>query len=524
MENITDQLEIKEQTKLVPLKADTEKDITPLMEAKRKIAEETGRFYNSLIDTYLEATTLKERRKKINLLLEGLSTPLKKLYGEGLKKLEEELSADYSLLEQHRGDEILYLLGSVMASERRSPEEMEQIFQHIDKAKYIEPSPGVAIIQVEQDFFSLLKDHGIVLEEAHAIAFRSNNPSDPSFLMIQRLSLDKNVLEDSEQAKKNQYVRHELHHVLWNFLERRGDYLRNVAESSPERTAAFRFFRDEVAAYIISGRDIGSIDPDCLVYTQDKELLKIASDARDFVAICIDFGKKNNIHPQSFLYASMSSRNFTELKNNFTTLTPLEKIDIQSVQELYDIYSHRYGKASKIVELIERKGLAVSGKVIEEAGLNYILSNQNIRSMGEVFSKIKNLKRFANEVTSDIIDEDGLLNKIAQVKLPLPKETIDVILKFSPEHLNTIPLGISGKEFLKSVVSYWNIQNESAYAMYKQILESSPVMREAFSQIRDEIITNGAESYRNEFQSSDDEKKQQVEAEIAKRTRLLMEL
>lgn len=40
-----------------------------------------------------------------------------------------------------------------MVSQGRSAEEMEEIFRQIGKAKFIEPSPGVAIIQVEKDFF-----------------------------------------------------------------------------------------------------------------------------------------------------------------------------------------------------------------------------------------------------------------------------------------------------------------------------------------------------------------------------------
>ena len=49
-------------------------------------------------------------------------------------------------------------------------------------------------------------------------------------------------------------------------------------------------------------------------------------------------------------------------------------------------------------------------------------------------------------------------------------------------------------------------------------------MRESFDKVRERIISEGAESYRDEFKSSDDERKQKVESEIQERTRLLMEL
>ncbi len=523
MENYERQLEMQKQVKSEPPKLEPEKAVDSSVEAKRKIAAETGKFYNLLIDFYLEVKTPEEQQEQTGALIEGLPGPMKKLYGEGLGRFQEELTENHTLLEQHRGDEVRYLLGAVMASEGRSPEKMEQIFQQIDKAKFIEPSPGVAIIQAEKDFFRLLKEHGIVHAEGHAVNFGSDNRGEPSFLMIQRLSLEKSMAEDNGQAKGNRSVRHEFHHFIWNFLQRRGDYLREVAESSPEQTKAFRHFRDEVAAYIIEGRGIGSVEPELLTYTEDGEILKMATDARDFATICIELARQKGVDPQNFLYASMSSRNFAELKDTFTTLTPLEKVDQQSIAGLYSAWSDNCRAAPKVAELLERKGLAVPANLIEEFGLSRMVS-ANTTSMGRIFSEVESLKRFAGAVKTDGIDEQGLVEKVAREKLPLPKETVDVILGLPREQLNNIPLGKSVEQFLWSVVSFWSINQESDRAAYKQILDSSPAMREAFNKIRDEIISEGAESYRGEFRSSDEGRKQTVELEIQKRTRLIMGL
>lgn len=522
MENSEQQLEIH-PTEPEAAKAESEHARALAVASKRKIATATGKFYNSLIDTYLEVKTPEGQQKQTDEFIEALPGPMKKLYREGLSRFQAELRENHALLEQHRGDEVRYLLGAVMASEGRSAEEMEQIFQQIDKAKFIEPSPGVAIIQTEKDFFRLLKEHGIVHAEGHAVNFGSDNRGEPSFLMIQRMSLEKSLTEDNSQTKTKDSVRHEFHHFIWNFLQRRGDYLREVSESSPEQTEAFRHFRSEVAAYIIEGRGVGSVEPELLTYTEDSEILKIASDARDFATICVEVARQRGVDPQSFLYASMSSRNFAELKDGFAALTPLDKIDQESVAALYSAWAGNYKAAPKVAELLERKKLTIPAHLLEEYGLSRMVST-DVTSMSGIFSELDNVKRFAGAVKLDSIDEQSLIEKAARARLPLPKETVDVILALSREQIDNIPLGKSGGEFLDSFVSFWDINQESARAIYKQIIDSLPAMREAFNKVREGIISKGTELYRAEFRSSDEERKQQIESEIQERTRLLIEL
>jgi hypothetical protein len=400
---------------------------------------------------------------------------------------------------------------------------VEEIFKQIDKAKFIEPLPGVAIIEAEKDFFRLLKEHGIVHAEGHAVNFSSDNRGEPSFLIIQRLSLEKSMAEDNGKAEAKRSLRHELHHFIWNFLQRRGDFLRESAESTPELTKAFRHFRDEVAAYIIEGRDVGGVEPELLTYTEDREILKLATDTQDFATICIEVAKQKGVDPQNFLYACMSSRNFKELKDSFSDLTPIDKIDQDGVAALYSAWARNCRAAPKVVELLERKKLTISANLIEEYGLSRMTSS-DVTSMGGIFSELENIKRFARAVNLDSIDEQAMLEKAAQAKLPLPKETIDVILALPPEQAKDIPLGKSGEEFLKSFISFWSIDLESARAAYKKIIYSSPAMRESFEKVRERIISEGAKSYRDEFGSSDEQRRQKVEAEILKRTRLLREL
>ena len=523
MKNPEKQQGTQNRTEFEVPKPETEKTVALSVKAKRKIATETGRFYNSLMDLYLDVSTPDEQHAQAEALIEGLPGSMRKLYREGFGRFQEELRENHALLEQHRGDEVLYLIGAFMASQGISADKMEEVFKEIGKAKFIEPSLGIAIIQAEKDFFQLLKEQGVVHAEGHAVNIGADNRGEPSFFMIQRLHLEESMAEDNGLAKENRSVRHEFHHFVWNFLQRRGDYLREVEESSPGMTMAFRHFRDEVAAYTIAGRSLERINPELLTYTDDSEILKTATDARDFATICVEVARQKGVDSQDFLYASMTSRNFTELKDTFATLTPLDTVDPQSVAELYSAWADNYRAASKVAELLERKGLAIPAYLIEEYGISRMIPPQ-ITSMNKIFSEVENLKRFAAAVKTGTIDEQGLIERVARAKLPLPKETIDIILGLTREQMGHIPLGESGEEFLKSLISIWRINEESARAAYKQIIDSSPVMRGSFNKIRDEIISRGTEEYRSEFKSGDGERKRKTESEIAERIRLLMEL
>ena len=251
MKDFEKRLEIQGHAESETVKAEREVVAVSSLESKRRIASETGKFYNSLLDTYLETITPEEQKEKLEKLIESLPGPMKNLYGEGLKRFQEELEENHALLEQHRGNEVRYLLSAVMNSDGKGAEEIEQVLQQADKAKFVEPSPGVAIIQAEKDFFALLKEHGIVHVEGHAVNFGSDNRGEPSFLMIQRMSLETGLDAESAQIQEHSSVRHEFHHFIWNFLQRRGDYLRETSETSPELAKAFLHFRNEFAAYII---------------------------------------------------------------------------------------------------------------------------------------------------------------------------------------------------------------------------------------------------------------------------------
>jgi hypothetical protein len=79
-----------------------------------RIASETGNFYNSLLDTYLTNELPENRNRQITQLTETLPLHMRKLYGEGIKRYQDELTANHELLVPHKGAEVQYLLGAVL--------------------------------------------------------------------------------------------------------------------------------------------------------------------------------------------------------------------------------------------------------------------------------------------------------------------------------------------------------------------------------------------------------------------------
>ena len=215
----------------------------------------------------------------------------------------------------------------------------------------------------------------------------------------------------------------------------------------------------------------------------------------------------------------MASKNFTELKNGFANLVPLGKFDQESIDALYSTWADNFQAAPKLAEFLERKKITMSVDLVEKYGLGRMMS-ANLNLTGNIFSELENIKRFAANFGINYLDEQGLIEKAFRARIPLPKETIDIILSLSREQVNDIPLDKTCEEFIRAYISFWRIDQKSTLDIYKKIINSSLVMRLVFDKIRESIIIQSAEMFRDEFGSD----YKYLEQEIQNRTRLLMEL
>jgi hypothetical protein len=148
----------------------------------------------------------------------------------------------------------------------------------------------------------------------------------------------------------------------------------------------------------------------------------------------------------------------------------------------------------------------------------------NLTRVDGVLSKMDSIKKFAEAVGVKEIDDGALVEKVIRLRLPLPEETVKVVLSLPSKQLKEVPLDKSPEDFLKSFVSFWHVNNESLRIIYKQIIDSSLVMREAFDNVKNQIINNTANMWRRELKSSSDERKQRLEKEIQENTELFLKL
>lgn len=490
--------------------------------SKIHMAEASGKFYNSFLDAYLTNGLPENRNPQIAQLVEILPSHTRKLYGEGIKRYQAELVANHELLVPQRGKEVQYLLGAVLNSEGRPESEVSEILSRAtpDKARFVEPSPGVAIIEAEKDFFGYLQEKGLIHADGGAVNFASDNRGEPSFMMVRRMSLEKSLTEEGTSASQKSSARHEFHHFVWNFLER-SKFVREASDVTPGLAKAFKHFRDELSAYTIEGRALNTIEPELLAYTEDKDILQKARDVRNYAAICMKISKRLGVDPQTFLYASMTSRNFDELRTNFGNLTPLEGDANQEVVDaLYQEWSQNSTLEKQFKELLHQKGVTISPKTLSQYNHSRLSSPEHTR-VRDLHYEVDRLNGFASVTESSQVEEDALRNTLRD-RLQLPDSTIEVILAFPRDASGEVPLTNIPEDFVKGFVSFWRINDESARNTYSQVLASSPAIRDAFEKLKDDIAKRGAEEYRKEMSNPD--RKEKTESEIRERTNVLLSL
>lgn len=470
-----------------------------VMEVHRKLAHENGEIYNKIIDYYLGG---QDDVDALNRLIDSVGPQLKKVYQNGFIKFQEELSKNQELLRAHRGHEAEFLLKNVMEVVGIDKAKIDSIIQDIDKAHFVEISSGVPILQLEKDFFAkfCIDVYGIP-PQGDAVCFNSDDPKDASFLVTQRKTLERRFSEDISLIKKHPFARHEFHHFIWNFLKRREDFLRKPQERNLAFNEAFEKFRDEISAYIISNGDASIAEPEILVYSKDKEILDVARDAKDFTTLCIQVGGALGVESQDFIYAAMVSRNFNELKSRFLELVTLDKksLDKKQLEAIYSIWPKNYRINRQLAELLRKKDIEISTEVFKEF-CDKQLIDKKIKNIKDFFAELSKLQKFG-EAIGVSLNTDEITAEILRARLLLPKETIDLILELPRDEILAIPLDRVAEEVLPFLVSFWSIRETKRQETCSKIINSSPVLREAFSKVKTNIIQKGEKYYRLEMKA-----------------------
>jgi len=512
------------------------RSVIKLPESTLTIAQETGRFYHSLLDVYLSSGNKASKQGQTEHLLGDLPIHLQRLYKDGIEKLQKEFARNHTLIEAHRDHEVNYLLGRSM---RKSGVEEEKIIEVLEKAtpdkiRFIEFSPGVIFLQAEEDLYELIARE--VGHKSAALTFKGREADEPSFILIQRLSGEKYLDEKGASIAEKRGLRHEFHHLIWNFLTRAG-FVREAVEYHPGRNKAFAHFRSEVTAYIIEDEDLNTPDIFSLVYERrNKEIQVLADRTRVLLRTIIEVAKAKKIDHLVFLYPAMKARNFAEMRDNFISLLPLEgDVDLAVLQRLYFLWlEEKTGTDEKIVsesiiELLKRKNAGVPLEMMEMLASEIIHEEKTVWGnpyrppvLGDLYRQSEPLGEFADSIGIKGFSREKALNTAINQKLLLPPETIAAIRETPLEMVNNIPLDKEPEAFCLAYISIWELEDEKKTEQYSQIINSSFIMRQAFDRVKEEIIQEFKKNYRSDFgyERANDERRKQVDKEVEGKIRL----
>lgn len=500
-------------------------EITP---SKLSLAQANGRFYNSLIDVYLTKDITGNRQEHVTNLVKELPQHARGLYEKGLQIFEGELRENHALIEQHRGDEAKYLIGCVVSSEGREQAKIDEILSHItpDQARFVEPTEGVGIIQVEHELYDYLTQNKVINLGSEAIHFGGVTKGQPDFVIVRRHRLNKGLDDKSILPSENTSLRHEFHHLIWNFIER-GKFLREPQETTPELSKAFGNFRNELAAYIIDGRNLTEIDLYAMTYTGDKDIQKIAGNSKALAYVCMELARSKGIDLSTFLYPAMTSRGFKELNTNILELTPVdEQVQANTVNTIYDMWGKKDMLLPNIKAVLKAKKSTISPIVMKEVALTR-LANFEVNSTLRDLQYIANdLAQFSETLTTESLSANSLLIQTLSGKLPFPDETIVNILNLPQQIRDAIPITDNPEKFIRSFVSMWRVEDEAFRTAYSQLINTSPEMRKTFDKLKDELIAKDGDIIKRDFgyESGDDDKKTKIDDDVQRKADLLRSL
>src|SRR5258708_7360796 len=538
---------------------------TDPIESKRAFAKASGKFYAGVIDIYLSRTSPQERWKAISESLDLLPPHAKNLYFEGLVHFEDELKDNKRALDSHRGNEVDFLLTILFKKSKKKKAEIKQLLKEARGAVFIEPVPGAAIVEVPSDFYEKLKKDETIHPKSYALYQSRESTTEPSFCLVQKPE-DKKSIADPDTKLTGFDVRHEFHHMLWNFLEISG-YTRKVDDRDfPDE---FRNFRDELGGYIIDGESrVERVDIDLLVHSNKLEALKQAKLTRNLVHRAMSIGQSKGVPAEAYLYAVLSARSFGELEDNVLKLTPApvnkpnfiqayksledrfnQGINIVLIEKLFEHYSTFKGdKLKYVARQLKKRGLDFPSELMTAFVMSEVdkLAQYTGLSIADIRLRVDRLLDFASKINVKIPQVKELCDNWIKGHLRLPEKTKDLLLSLPFEMQFWALLDSQPKKFLMEYIRFdgidevYNLEQgtglptskesslsffysgegsaEPRWKVYQRVIDSDPLMRQTFDAAKEEIIEEAAQRYSSHFQDSD------FKPEFEKYTRIVRSL
>lgn len=500
-------------------------------EVYRQTAKAMGSVYNRLLDHYL-STDNKSRADSINSFLLSSPPSLRGLYKKGVTVLQNQLTENHNMVKGNEGQEAQYLMGIIVDQSKKTDEEKQNIKSQLtpDRIMATEHEPGVYTLQADRGLYNYLVDEEITIPSA-ACVYLGHGENQPSFMLLKVLSLDKKELEKEIPFMEDKQVRHEFHHLVWHFLKR-GNIIPKANEPAPEMNKAFEHFRDEMVAYIIQDKRFDDINYYDLTYSDNEDVKKVAAETKSFAEICFALNEHSGEDRHAFIYPAMTSRNFPEFKEKTARLVSVPQVpDETAVKALADAF--RLNKSEAMCKLIRIKKISVQQQTLNNA-VEISLSTPNKSefmgySIHQFFEFAEYWKKFGETVNlPDIPVADIAMQALSQ-RTNLPAETIKALSKYPSEYFMFVHADYSGPEdFIENVFSPSNLRDRQFRHLYKDILNSSPAMRQSFDSMKDKIAEDYIKffkiEWKGEYDKADEKGKRKLDRDVERRIRMMKNL
>jgi len=283
----------------------------------KKLASETGVFYNNFINILMKSKSIQEQQELINNLVLSLPKHMQKLYKKGIDIFLKTTQKNHDVLKKHHGQEGIFLLKEFIKQilidiKRYDPKILEDVLSKIPIKKntlqYFELIPGIPCLKVEKKLYDTFKGGD---------KYGGECVSGPEikFILI-------------TIGTKNIEIKHELSHFIFAFLSE-GKYLRQEKKLDIH---GFERFRTEIISYIIDGsfKKSGFINNyiwgeekninGVLIYSRNKNTIQKASDILREIFLLMVVGSKINVKINDFIFPCLISKNFSELRKNCRNL------------------------------------------------------------------------------------------------------------------------------------------------------------------------------------------------------------
>lgn len=328
---------------------------------KEKLCQGVAFFYRSVLDTFLTRAEMstEEKSQKIQGKIETLPPHLRPIVQSMWQGILTEAAVNYQTYK--KDDQPIsperYLYGSLLEDigNITKGQKIPDIFLKPDqdgKTQALFLFRGIPILVLRDDLY---KEYLEItkMSDVGAFCHHNPNPQKPAFLCFSETNLKKMY-----QAGDNSAFSHELHHLLWHFLERSGQ-IRPANEASPEKQDAFSRTRNELVSYVLEKHPLlVGAKPEKIAYTKDKAILKETDETRRLVAFTAGYLEKLGRDPAELAYLIMSARNYQELNQKiidyFPFSSPPNSQDKDRIQHEWRFYRGLFYKGPEYAKTIRQ--------------------------------------------------------------------------------------------------------------------------------------------------------------------------